>query len=552
MRSACVRTIGLALLLPVAALAVTGDACPAAAQDGTAPAVRRRGFEPPRPAALRGTDGGFGEESAAPDVAPPLPGDDPSAVPQEAGDDDGTQPRQGQRPVLKDGDLSDPVVPMLRDGIIDTSEPAAPTDGADPTAVDMRPKEEADLFEAPVPTADALLFQIEELEPILDKRPQRLFRFEPYDPVGVKAGSFVLFPELEIGGNGFSNVFRAPKARPDFSFDVRPSARLVSNWRRHALEFSARGTFSSYDQFSTENEVSYTLEARGRLDVSKRTNLQATVSRDVSQESRTVLEARAAGTRADVTTDAAAVALNHRFNRLGLQLRGSVTDRTYGASETGGVATLNDARNFVTYEQAVRASWEIKPTLSAFTDVAINQRDYQRLDATGIDRSSTGERYRAGLSFGSTGEFLRGEISAGWGAQHPANATLPDVSGVIVDANVTYRPTALTAVALTARSDFGETTNTGSGGVKSQFVGVEGRHAFRRDVIATAGLGFTGSDYTGTTLKEEELRATLGVEYFVNRDTVLFSRYVHTAFTSNAANANYDADEIRVGVRLRR
>jgi len=33
---------------------------------------------------------------------------------------------------------------------------------------------------------------------------------------------------------------------------------------------------------------------------------------------------------------------------------------------------------------------------------------------------------------------------------------------------------------------------------------------------------------------------------------VLFSRYVHTAFTSNAANASYDADEVRVGVRIRR
>ena len=272
----------------------------------------------------------------------------------------------------------------------------------------------------------------------------------------------------------------------------------------------------------------------------------------MAQESRTILEARSVGTRADVTTDTAAVALNHRFNRLSLQLRGSVTDRAYSASETGGVVTLNDSRDYTTYEQAVRASWEFKPTLAAFTEVAINQRDYGRLDASGIDRSSTGERYRAGLSFGTTGEFLRGEIGAGWGVQHPAGAGLSDVSGVIIDANVTYRPTALTALALTARSDFGETTNTGVGGVRSQFYGAEVRHGFRRDIIATAGLGYTLSDYVGSSLKEDELRATLGVEYFLNRETVLFSRYVHTAFTSDSPGASYDADEIRVGVRIRR
>ena len=179
------------------------------------------------------------------------------------GDDDAEQPRTGQRPVLKDGDLSDPVEPVLRDGVIDTTEPAAPIDGADASNVDVRPKDEADLFVAPASTVDALLFQVEELDPILDKRPQRLFRFEPYDPIGVKVGSFVLFPEMEVGGNAFNNVFRAPKARSDVSFDVRPSARLVSNWNRHALEFSARGAFSFYNEFSTENESSYQLEARG-------------------------------------------------------------------------------------------------------------------------------------------------------------------------------------------------------------------------------------------------------------------------------------------------
>lgn len=546
------RPVGIALTLAAATIGVCSAVPPAVAQDGASSLTRRRPADPVRPTTVPVPDGLFGDQAAAPDLPAVIPSDDASAVMAEATDDDSDQPRAGQRPILKDGDLSDPVAPMLRDGVIDITEPAAPIDGADPSAVDLRPKEEADLFEAPASTVDALLFQIEELDPILDKRPQRLFRFEPYDPIGVRVGSFVLFPEMEIGGNAFSNVFRAPRARSDVSFDVRPSARLVSNWRRHALEFNARGAFSFYNEFTTENETAYALETRGRLDVSKRTNVQATLSRDVAQESRSAIEARTAGTRADVVTDVATVALNHRFNRLGLQLRGSVTDRAYGASETGGVATLNDARDFATYEQAVRASWEFKPTLSVFSEVAINQRDYGRTDASGIDRSSRGERYRVGLSFGTTGEFLRGEAGAGWGVQHPAGVGLPDVSGVIIDANVTYRPTTLTAVALTARSDFGETTNAGSGGVRSQFFGAEVRHGFRRDVIATAGLGYTTSDYVGTSLSEDELRATLGVEYFLNRETVLFSRYVHTAFTSNAANASYDADELRVGVRIRR
>ena len=550
MPNASVRITWIALMASTAALGVAAPAT-VAQEQGASVARSRPTVEPYRPARSNTQPNSFGDGSAAPDLPAPIPGDDPSAVPQDPDDFD-QQPRAGQRTVRQDGDLSEPEAPMLRDGVIDTGEAAAPVDGSDATTVDSRPREEAQLFEAPASTVDALLFQIEELEPILDRRPQRLFRFEPYDPIGVKVGSFVLFPEVEFGGAANSNVFRAANARFDTTFDVRPSARLVSNWNRHALEFSARGTASFYNEFSTENEKSYTLEARGRVDISKRTNVQASVSRDVSQESRSVLEARNVGTRADVTTDTATVALNHRFNRLSMQLRGSVTDRAYGDSSSVGVAVANDGRDYTTYEQAVRASWEFKPTLAAFTEVAINQRDYGSIDAGGIDRSSTGERYKVGLSFGNTGEFLRGEVGAGWGVQHPSNSSLPDVSGVIVDANLTYRPNALTSFAFAARSDFGETTATGVGGVRSQFVGVEARHAFRRDLIGTAGLGYTVSSYAGSTLSEDELRSTLGLEYFLNRETVLFSKYAHTAFSSNAANASYDADEVRVGVRIRR
>lgn len=547
-----VRDLCFGIMVPVSAvwlgLALTS---PAYAQD-QAPSVQRpRAFDAPRPVRRAPSADDFDNVPSAPDLPRAIPSDDASALPEE-GNDLEPQPRAGQRPAPKDGDLTETETPQVRDGVIDTGEPEAPQDGIDPTTIDTRSKEEAALFENPPSTVDALLFQIEELDPILDRRPQRLFRFEPYDPVGVKVGSFVLFPELEVSGDGFSNLFRSPTVRSDVSFDVRPSARLVSNWQRHALEFSARGTATYFNEFPTENDKAYTIETRGRLDITKRANIQASVSRDVSQESRSDLAARGVGTRAEVTVDKATLAFNQRFNRLTLQLRGSVADTAYGDSSSNGVTTSNSSRDYTAYEQAARATWEFKPSLAAFTEVVINQRDYSQLDGGGIDRSSTGERYRVGLSFGNTGEILRGEISSGWGIQRPVSSSLPDVSGVIVDANLTWRASALTSLALTARSDFGETTATGVGGVRAQAVGAEVRHAFRRDVIATAGVGYTVSDYAGSTLNEQELRETLGIEYFLNRETVLFSKYAHANFNSNAANASYDSDEVRVGIRIRR
>ncbi len=75
--------------------------------------------------------------------------------------------------------------------------------------------------------------KIEDLDPVRDNRATlQLFQNEPYDPVGVQIGRFVLFPELEVGGSYYSNVFHAPNAESDVALDVIPSARLVSNGSR--------------------------------------------------------------------------------------------------------------------------------------------------------------------------------------------------------------------------------------------------------------------------------------------------------------------------------
>lgn len=503
------------------------------------------------------------DQPAAADL-PAAPSDNDPAIDRREvdPDDPDTQvPVPGQRTVRRDGDLSDAEPQPPSDGIVDIGEPPAPVDGTDPSTIDSRPLNEARLFEnQPLPD-DNLLFQIEELDPTLDRRPQRLFRFEPFDPVGIRTGSFVLFPELEASAVFNSNVFRGARARSDVAFEVRPNARLVSNWSRHALEFRANGALSYFAEFSSEDDRAYTLETRGRIDVSRFTNMQAVLSRDVAQESRSAPDGRAAGTRADITTSRALLAVNHRFNRLSLQLRGSVAEFDFSNTVNQGIVTDNGVRNYRATEEALRATWEFKPTLSAFSEVEINQRDYGRLDAAGLDRSSDGERYRVGVSFvsptrsagdRSQNPILAGEISVGYGQQRPRAFVLPDVSGVILDSTLTWRPTALTAVAFNARSDFGETQTAGAGGIKNQSVGTDVRHELRRNLIATAGINTTFADYQGSELEETETRVSAGLEYFLSREAIVFGRYNHVNFKSNAPASSYDLDEVRVGMRIRR
>jgi hypothetical protein len=483
-----------------------------------------------------------------PDDADPLPGTDGDGS-------DGRAPLFG-RPALIDGVLQPPPesAPPV-DGVLVEAEPPAPVDGVDPNR-DTRTGEEAAAFEIPGEASNEAEFALSnapEPEPTRDRRPERLFRFEPYNPVGVRLGSFILFPEAELGVAATNNLFRSPdNARSDVALEGRPAIRAVSNWNVHALEVSAKGLASFYGEYPSEDDRAWSVEGRGRLDITRRTNVEALASHDVTQDSRGSANFSGTATSRDnVTTDRAGLTLNHRFNRLTLQLRGAITDST--RTPPPGTGETTSDRDYVEKAGALRASWEFKPTLSVFAEAGVDERTYQRASfSDGIRRDSTGERYRAGVSFGNTDQILRGEVSIGTATQHFDDTRLQALKGVIVDGNVAWRMSGLTSLLVTAASNVGDTTVADSGGVLGQSVGVELRHALRRHLIATAGLRYVRSTYAGVSLVEQELTSSAMLEYYLNRNVTLFGRYAHIDFDTTNPGGDYTADEVRVGVRVRR
>ena len=466
-------------------------------------------------------------------------GDDPTR-PQARRNMDG-EPLVGQeRPQNEDGTppVGEPE-PLVRDGDTDLNR-------------DPRTKADIDAFEKPASGYDAVAFQIE-LDPILDRRPQRLARFEPYDPIGIRKGSWIIFPEVEFGIGGTTNIRRTPDAERSAVFDVRPTVRAVTNWRVHAIELKATGFASAFPGFATENDKAFALEARGRYDFTKRTNLEALVSTQRDQDSRQARDANdLARDRTNFVTTRAAVALNHRFNRLSVQLRGGVTDFDYQpAVSVTGASIDNAARNYLQRDTAARATWEFNPSLFAFTDVSVNDRKFEAAPGDGIRRDSAGYRAVAGLSFGNTGRIWRGEIGIGFGEQRPDDARLSATSGVVLDANLAWRPSELTSLLFTARTDFYDSTTVGQSGSVARTAGLELRHAFQRHLIGTASLKQALTEYKGVSLTERETTADLGLEYILNPTTTLFTRYSHVWFDSSVVNADYHVDAIRFGVRIR-
>lgn len=462
---------------------------------------------------------------------PLLPADQPGyapGLPPAATDDVGASPGIGTAP-----------------GSLPATDPDALPE--QPLARDDRTPEEIREVQGPAPGFDPDAFPIE-VNGLDDRRTDRLYRFEPFVPQGRRIGSFVVLPSVDAGITANSNVLLSSASKSDVIADVQPTLRIVSDWSRHALEFRAFGVVSAYDFEPALDDRAYTLETRGRLDITKYSDLEALASRAITQDSPSNLSTQLAGgssaTRATVTTDTGAATFNQRFNRVSLQLRGSASEVAYSGA-------LNADQNVNTFEEAMRVGYELKPSLGIFAETAINQRQHETAAVTdGISRDSTGERYRVGLGFGGTSAFLRGEISVGYGRQNALRPGLADSEGVLLDANATYVVTRATRVRFTAHTDVTETTLPGSIGAFTRQVGLEVRHDWTPRLSTAVGVSETASAYAGSSLYEREEDATMSVDYSLTRSVTLTGRYQHATFVSTDVSRNYQDDLVRLGVRV--
>ena len=550
--------LGAAVLTASGAVAVssTADAQnlrPALREDAAPlPNVKSRTVPTSRPVAPPVADDPVAPTRLRPTSATEFPGEDAPAGDQ---DPDAAGLPSGVRPAVRDGDAAAQLEPEpITDGMMDEPEVYRNPDGQDPVLWDSRLPEDSDAFERPAAGYDAQAFGVE-LAPNDDRRPFYLFRFEPWDPRGIRLGSFTVFPQADIGAAWVSNLYRTKPARADQAIDLRPTLRAVSNWSTHALEFRATGGLTFFDEHPKEDDRAYSLEARGRLDVSRRTQIAGSVRRDVAQEVRGTLENRLRGTsRADISTDEARLQLDHRFNRLSLQLRGVAQQRLYeDTTAVDGSLQSNRDRNLRATEEALRLSWTFKPTLLGFAEAGINQRRFEAGSLVdGIKRDSDGERYRVGVGFGNTSQVLRGEVSIGYGRQTPLDMRLASIDGMILDANIAWRMNPFTALLLRGSTDVIETSSLRSSGGFTRRAQAEVRHAFMRPLIGTASAGFSATTYEGIVINENLTELGLGLEYYLGPEAVVFGRYQHTTLRTNSATGGYDADEVRVGLRIRR
>lgn len=400
---------------------------------------------------------------------------------------------------------------------------------------------------------------------------------DPYAPLGIRAGAFLIRPSIETAIGYDDNPDRLPKngrtdagtgtgggSKPKGSAYSRLRSELdvQSDWGRHALDF--RGAAEVRKDFQIKDsgyEPQVNAALSGRVDVTERTQINTELRGSVAAARPGDPDTPTGIKGEEITRNAGAtIGVAQRFNRLSLRLDGLVDRFTVDDTKNkDGTKNDNDYRAYNQYEVRLRGAYEVSPKLEPFAEIALDTRDYDLRRAPG-DPSDPGRKLgsngwaaRGGARFELT-RLVSGEASLGYGKQTQKDPRFKAAEGLLIDGAVAWAPTALTTVRLTATSALQESSDLATAGVLSRNFVASVEHRLRRNWSVTARAGYERAEYKGSNPRARYDTTTLGLEteYRLNRSLALTGSLERIHQDSTIPNEDYTASIIEFGLKFRR
>jgi hypothetical protein len=388
-------------------------------------------------------------------------------------------------------------------------------------------------------------------------RPLPIAAGDPYAPLGLHAGSFLIYPAIELSTGYDTNPGHVPGGAASPFFVIAPELQVRSDWDRHSLTANIVGTYTDYtnNAFSPSLNRPYLNGAiDGRIDVLRNTQVLLEERVLVSTDNPGSPNLIAGLAKLPIfTTYGTTLGVAQEFNRFQITVKGTFDRSVYDNSLlTDGESVSNGDRNYNQYGGSARFAYELNPGFKPFVEIDADGRIHdEEFDRNGLQRDSTGLAGKAGADIDLFGS-LTGEMAIGYLQQTYKDPTLPNIAGVIADGALIWQATPLTTAKLTAVSTVNESIVAGTSGSLSRDVGVQVDHAFLWWLIGTAQAGYGRDQYVGLGRIDNRYFVSSSLIYKLNREVQLKGTLRQDWLTSNATGVAYAATSFLAGVRLQR
>ena len=366
-----------------------------------------------------------------------------------------------------------------------------------------------------------------------------------YEAIGIRVGSFIAAPSLEIAPGATDNVFfnNANKISDTFVL-FRPAIQIKSDWAQNRVILNATGNLSRYAKQTLRNENSYFLNGLGSFDVSDSIAVEGQVQLSHVSESPYT---------DDVTLDVSVLS-QYSFSsaqfkvirKVGrTRMTASVRRDSYDFNTLDfgdGTSRNQDERNRDINRLAILGEYALSPSLSVYGQLSYDDTNFTSLRLNGsANRDSKAFRLIGGVNFDLAG-LMRGTIGAGYTRRNYRSGIYRDVGGLSLQAQLEFFLSPLTTASVNAQRLLQDATLGNGGAYRDTRVTGKIDHALLRNLILTA-----SGTYARERLFENDVANTL---FFGEKFQGFISRIVQSASAPTCGMGESGLMAARLAYRL--
>jgi len=376
----------------------------------------------------------------------------------------------------------------------------------------------------------------------------------PYAPLGIRWGSFILKPSIESGITATSNADSSAEGSEAVLSETTLRLNGVSEWATNSATIDAFGTFRKTLSGQEVEDLEGGVDAELDIDLADDYRAKGTFTYSLAPESASSPVVVPDTVDEPYTqTVGGSLGFEKDLGKARFGITGSITNDSYGDADLIGGGTLSQKdRNATLYAVALRGGYEISPALTPFIETEIGRNLYeQEVDSAGYQRSSDQYAVRGGLEL-DMGEKLSGELSAGWITEDFDDPRLASLSTPTVEADLKWSPQRGTDVTLSGSTALEGTTTPGESGsvLYSADLGIE--RQIRSNLTGNALLGAAYRNYAESDGYEVILNAEASLTWWLNRYAGVVTRVEHQTVTGNVDETDVKTNSIFLGLKLQR
>jgi hypothetical protein len=365
----------------------------------------------------------------------------------------------------------------------------------------------------------------------------------PYDPLGIRAGGFLIYPSLSVSEVYNDNVYAVDNNTDDDLITVlQPEVRAESTFSRHRLGLTVGSEIAFHVNEEDEDYQDYVISGDGQLDITRQNFItgEALFARDHRERDDPEDE----GDREELTEVyryGGDIAFTQLFNRLNFTLAAGALRSAYTEAEDAD-------EDEVTYNARLRTGYFVSPRINTFIEgrYTVERRDREE-DFEGVERDSQGWGAGVGAAVDFT-DLLVGEFSVGYRRQYFEEEDFDEEDGIGYDIDLVWTPTLLTTVTASGGGDFRPTTEEEAEANFRSTIGLGVEHELLRNVILAADFAYNRDEFSGIDRTDDTITAGAGVSYLINRNFSVDAGYNYTTRWSDDEDEEFDRNLVRIGV----